>query len=153
MTNKNKKGFTLIELLVVIAIITLLSSVILAALTTARGKAQDARRKMDAKTLRNALALYRESNSGQYFSSTAGEASTVLSVPAFAGILPTVPRDPKWTGINNYRYISNGTSYGMRILFADGVTYCRIIEPPNPASSWWGPGVGGTPPATPDCPF
>lgn len=52
------KGFTLIELLVVIAIIGLLSSVIIAPISSARVKARDARRIADLKQIRIALALY-----------------------------------------------------------------------------------------------
>ena len=55
---KNKAGFTLIELLVVIAIISLLSSVVMASLNSARSKARDARRISDIKQLQLALGFY-----------------------------------------------------------------------------------------------
>jgi len=58
-------GFTLIELLVVVAIISLLSSVVMASLTSARGKAKDAAIKEAAIQLQNLMAL-NYSDSGGY---------------------------------------------------------------------------------------
>ena len=58
----NKRGFTLIELLVVISIISLLSSVVLSSLSSARMKARDARRMQDLIQIRNALEMYRLDN-------------------------------------------------------------------------------------------
>lgn len=55
-------GFTLIELLVVIAIISLLSSLVLASLNSARVKARDVRRIADINQLRLALQLYYDNN-------------------------------------------------------------------------------------------
>ncbi|MEI6660057.1 MAG: type II secretion system protein [bacterium] len=52
------KGFTLVELLVVISIISLLSSVVLAALNSARMKARDARRAEDIHQIYTALNAY-----------------------------------------------------------------------------------------------
>jgi prepilin-type N-terminal cleavage/methylation domain-containing protein len=52
-----ERGFTLIELLVVIAIIGLLSSIVLASLSSARVKSRDARRLEDLKQMANTIQL------------------------------------------------------------------------------------------------
>jgi prepilin-type N-terminal cleavage/methylation domain-containing protein len=59
---KNNAGFTLIELLVVISIISLLASVVLASLNSARAKARDARRLADMKEIEKALQFYFDAN-------------------------------------------------------------------------------------------
>lgn len=65
------KGFTLIELLVVIAIIALLSSVVLASLTSARAKGKDATIKAQMAQMRSQSALY-YSNTGNFYGSVSG---------------------------------------------------------------------------------
>ncbi|MDB5259606.1 MAG: hypothetical protein JWO73_814 [Candidatus Taylorbacteria bacterium] len=52
------RGFTLVELLVVISIMSLLTSVVLASLTTARRKANDAARLQTVHQIDNAIQLY-----------------------------------------------------------------------------------------------
>lgn len=58
MKDTYKKGFTLIELLVVISIISLLTSVILSALSDAKTKSRDAARAQSVMQLRTALQMY-----------------------------------------------------------------------------------------------
>lgn len=58
----SRKGFTLIELLVVISIISLLASVVLASLNSARVKARDTRRSADINQLVTVLQFYYNDN-------------------------------------------------------------------------------------------
>jgi prepilin-type N-terminal cleavage/methylation domain-containing protein len=55
MNSKKIKGFTLIELLVVVSVISLLASIILAALGSARAKSKDTLLKEEALQMRNLL--------------------------------------------------------------------------------------------------
>ena len=84
---KKNKGFTLIELLVVIAIISVLASIVLVSLNTARIKGRDARRVADIKSLQVALEMYYDSNSNMY--------PTALSALVTGGQIPAIPLDPK----------------------------------------------------------
>lgn len=79
--NKSQKGFTLIELLVVVAIISLLTTVILAALGDSKEKA--AWRAFDSEILeiQKAVQLYKVSNNGDW-----PPIMSVTNVDAIGGI-------------------------------------------------------------------
>lgn len=65
------KGFTLIELLVVIAIIGILSSVVLASLTTARSRGTAAAVQSELANMRAQAELYYSTNGNSYGTATA----------------------------------------------------------------------------------
>lgn len=152
---KLQKGFTLIELLVVISIIGLLSSVVLASLNTARGKARDAERLSDLRALQTALELYRSTH-GSYpaiaggmwwgnceFTAAWGEGGHPTSgatgwIPNLAPtFIPELPVDPRpRTGGVCYIYRSDGRNYG---ILANGTveTYTEATNP-SPRPRWDG---------------
>ena len=112
------RGFTLIELLVTIAIISLLSSVVLACVNTARAKARDSRRIADMHSIVNALELYYDSN-GHYPTQTTitascntapnGAALDPLVTDGFTNLLPTDPTNNSATPNRLcYHYMSIG---------------------------------------------
>jgi prepilin-type N-terminal cleavage/methylation domain-containing protein len=80
--SQHVKGFTLIELLVVIAIIGVLSSVVLAALNTARGKGSDATIKSNLDSLRTQSVMTYDSN-GAYGASGAAYSGTCIQGATF----------------------------------------------------------------------
>lgn len=107
------KGFTLIELLVVIAIIGILATIITTSLSSARGKARDAKRISDVKNIQLALALYYTDN-GMYptnMYAAAGAAPAGGLAPTY---LPVMPTDPQ-----------NGTNYSYMAYRATGSSVCN----------------------------
>ncbi len=144
------RGFTLIELLVVIAIIGILSSVVLASLNTARGKANDARRLQDLQQIAKALTIYRIDNgkfpdpAGCYsVTKNANEAygldNTTAIIPNFIGTyMSSVPGDPVYSSLGrggNYMYFNqNG---------GNSVTLWAILES-SAGNGTTSPGLCGT---------
>ena len=122
MIKKTQKGFTLIELLVVVAIIALLSSIILASISTARSKARDAKRLSDIDQIRIALELYRDKN-GQYPDSVPGGSgcwwsweggNTLNGQNSFLTALSPyikAPLESYWSGCI-YRYVRFNETWG-----------------------------------------
>jgi prepilin-type N-terminal cleavage/methylation domain-containing protein len=104
--NKNNRGFTLIELLVVVAIISLLSSVVMASLNTARAKARDAKRFSDLHQIQTALEMYYNDH-GSY------------PLP-LAGYTMNPPYPPGTTAAGNYNYASH--PLGCANVFPVGTT-------------------------------
>jgi len=116
------KGFTLIELLVVIAIITILSTVAMAGLNSARTKGRDAKRLSDIKSLQKALELYYDTCGGYPGLGT----GAYVAITAGAGNLNTATQDGNCTVENLGTYMNplpvtpqpGGVDY----------TYCSMAE-------------------------
>jgi type II secretion system protein G len=154
---KVQKGFTLIELLVVIAIIGILSSVVLASLNSARGKARDAKRKQDIVQVRTALEGYFADNgsyplpgNGQWWGGTSAVScatvnGTVSGASAYIqGLtptyIPTLPVDPSpAANCNGYLYHSDGVSYKL-LSYQTPESYPsaggQFYDPQRPTSGW-----------------
>jgi prepilin-type N-terminal cleavage/methylation domain-containing protein len=102
----SKRGFTLIELLVVISIISLLSSVVLSSLNSARSRARDAQRKQTLRQIAQANELLFDST-GSY-AGTAGWFTNSGHGGLDAALTPTyisrVADDPLNSGAYMFMY-------------------------------------------------
>lgn len=104
------KAFTLIELLLVISIISILSSIVMASLNQARGRARDAQRLSDVRQLRNALEMY----FGKY-EGYPGATSSLQS----SGFVPKFPVPPIGAGQTQYSY----GAFGQTAACSKGMIY------------------------------
>lgn len=104
--NTGQKGFTLIELFMVVAIISMLSVNILIVMGGIRAKANDARRKIDLRTVERSLEWY-----GKGFYPVANSLTPLENI-TIQGI-SNAPRDPSGA---SYQYWSDGNLYK---LYAD----------------------------------
>lgn len=113
MNNKiYNTGFTLVELLVVISIISLLSSVVLTSVNSARAKARDARKQADFRAISTALQLYFDktgrmpANHNPCCGVTEGDGNYERSMQELvdAGFLPSIPRSPGGEKYSWYNY-------------------------------------------------
>jgi len=135
------KGFTLIELLVVIAIIGLLSSVVMASLSTARNKARDAAIKMDVNQFATLHELNR-SEYGGYCELTVGWIGASIScASAYSGIYATKARaicedivknaaENNWGSPGAYRMYQGPSpgctnDYTFMVQLNNGKWYCQ----------------------------
>lgn len=89
-------GFTLIELLVVISIISLLSTIVIASISTARANARDAERISNLKQIQAAVELYALDHNGDY--------------PGYLGTENTYTRSE--AGASEVSSNGNGCGYG-----------------------------------------
>lgn len=120
-------GFTTIELLVVIAIMALFLGIVLASLTTTKGKSRDARRKQDVDQIVRAVNLYYNQNGTlprstgfcNRISSVSSQAFQLDISPTF---IPSVPLDPTLTNqTGDYLYYNIDSNTGK-------YNFCAIME-------------------------
>lgn len=109
-------GFTLIELLIVLGVISLLATLVLANLSSARSRARDAERKNDLRQLQNVFTLRTIDYPNFPIAPADGVAiksladQGVFRAPDGRAYLGRIPQDGKFVGTTkDYCYISDTT--------------------------------------------
>lgn len=150
---KTNKGFTLIELLVVISIISVLSSVVLVTVNSARIKSRDSFRAQSIGQLMKALELYYDDNgkypqitgtpAGSFFIGDESTYSNALqsALSPYLNNLPVDPMsrvsDPESSWGHWFRYVEGltGDQYAILINF-EQTGYC--LTGSKPRGCWFG---------------
>jgi prepilin-type N-terminal cleavage/methylation domain-containing protein len=146
--SNKRNGFTLIELLMVISIISLLSTIILASLSTARSKSRDATRIASLRQMANALEIYYLNNNYTY--PLPSPAGWVYSCPSPGAnwikngvdttwsnaIISSQPHDPKESGCvgNGSPFdatLAAGSPTGYAYYSLDGKQYSLVARLEN----------------------
>ena len=135
---KQSRGFTLIELLVVIAIIGILSSVVLASLSTARNKGADAAAMSQINSVRAQAAIYFDTNNQSYgYATPTGKIGCPIVTAAPAGLFTDPTMVALLAGANTQSggsatspsnavvCAADATSFAVAtVLKGSGYTYC-----------------------------
>ena len=118
MDCERQRGFTLIELLVVIAIIGILSSVVLASLSSARTRATDSQIKQNLSTVVKHAAFDYETYPGSYGAPVAFSYVTLATLQT----LPTPAGQPGAPGVSVFEVGATGDATGQGALIRAGIT-------------------------------
>lgn len=134
MKYSSQKGFTLIELLVVIAIIGILSSVVLASLTSARSKGTDAAIQSAMSNMRAQAELYYSSNGNSYgpalgaTTCPTASANTNIFASTTTGGLWNLIQDVEGKAFGGATKVScanvAGTAWGVVASTSNGLSWC-----------------------------
>lgn len=138
MPKIKQNGFSLIELLVVIAIIGILSSIVLAAVGTVRGKARDAKRKAEISGVGRLVtaSCYLPGAGAGVYDIADLISEFVTNNPQYASYISQIPKDPSLSSsATNSLYMYTVNTNGKCAVYAnlendeEAVTLSAISAP------------------------